>query len=146
MGNTEMLNNNKRVRESSFELLRLISMWMIVFYHFHTHVLDNVEDNTLFAAIQIPFHIGVPLFILLSGYFNIRFSIKGLCNYLSKVAFYGISIFIIYLILLWYNGNLGELSIKEIADNIFVVSRTDLWFVRSYFILYLFSPFINLNQ
>ena len=44
-------------------------------------------DVMLFKAMQIPLHIGVPLFFLISGYFGIRFSLKGLMRYVIKGLF-----------------------------------------------------------
>ncbi len=117
-------------------------MWMIVFYHFHTHLFaENPEQ--IFKAIQLPLHIAVLNFILISGYFGIHFSIKGICNLLTKVAFYALLIFAIKVVWLCCNDNIGELSLREYANNLFCISRTSLWFVRSYILLYAFSPFLN---
>lgn len=130
-------------RNSSFELLRLISMWMILLYHFHLVLASRSSDFVLFKAIQLPLHIAVLNFILISGYFNIRFSINGISKLLSKIVFYAFLIFGVYCIIQLFKGNPSNINLKLLINNLFCISRTDLWFIRSYVLLYLFAPFLN---
>lgn len=75
-------------RESNFELLRVFAMFSIVLYHLileSSKAFGYAEIRTL----QLPLHIGVPLFVLISGYFHIRPSFKGLAKLLLPLfAFY----------------------------------------------------------
>lgn len=85
-----------KVRESQFELLRIVAQWMIVFYHlifFFTASLQT--DYPFFKGIQIPFHIGVILFVLISGYYGIKPSLRGGIKLVSIVAVYYIPISLI---------------------------------------------------
>lgn len=78
-----------KIRESQFELLRIIAQWMIVFYHLLLFFTETIQaDYPIFKGLQIPFHIGVILFVLISGYYGIRPSAKGLIKLLSMVAIY----------------------------------------------------------
>lgn len=133
-----------RDRNSSFELLRIIAMWMIVFYHFHTHVLQDISNEAIFRAIQIPIHIGVPVFILISGYFGIHTSLKGFSNLFVKTGFYSLMILLICFVLKHIYPDTFSVSLEQIYNGIFFISRTNnLWFIRSYIVLYLIAPYWN---
>lgn len=138
----QILGENKR--NSSIELLRLIAMWMIVMYHFHYHVLSVNDDSVLFKAAQIPLHIGVPVFILISGFFGIKRTVNGLSKLLSKTLFFSWGILAVFLVLGVFLDTIKPISGWEIIDSVFFLSRTNnLWFIRSYVVLYLLAPYIN---
>ena len=143
MRSVEITDMGGAKRNSSLELLRIISMWLIVFYHFHLHVL-SVDGELFYKAIMIPLHIGVPLFVLISGYFGINASVKGFSKFVVKVGFYSILLLALALVLRRCFAWAYPVSIKQVAGGVFFFSRTNnLWFVRSYIILYLISPFWN---
>ena len=55
-----MVNNgNIKARNSAIELLRLLAMFMIVYYHLILFFIEPIDANPIYKAIQIPFHIGV---------------------------------------------------------------------------------------
>lgn len=123
-------------RESSFELLRLIAQYMIVAYHIllFWFVLDGPNPQPIFEALWIPLHIGVILYVLISGYFGIRFSIKGLMRILAQLLVYGLGL---YLLNHFIYGD--PIKIKQL----FFVSNTPYWFIRTYLFLYLLAPMVN---
>lgn len=94
-------------------------------------------DVMLFKAMQIPLHIGVPLFFLISGYLGIRFSLKGLMRYVSKVYFYLVPLTVI---VAYY---INHESLREIFRLFFVFGHDKYWYVNCYLYLFLFSPVIN---
>lgn len=62
----------KRTRQSNIKLLRIFAMVCIIVYHILCFTIAPMApDVMLFKAMQIPLHIGVPLFFLISGYFGI---------------------------------------------------------------------------
>ena len=67
--------NEKRLRQSNIELLRIVSMIMIVAHHFSVHgnfkfPIDTLTVNRLWTQfIQMGGKIGVDIFVLISGYF-----------------------------------------------------------------------------
>lgn len=67
----------KQTRQSNFELLRIVCMLFIVFYHLLFFFIAEVDDSILYRALYIPLHIAVLCFVLISGYFNIKPSMKG---------------------------------------------------------------------
>lgn len=147
------INTVVKNRNSSIEMLRIISMWMIVFYHFHTHVLQYGSDDVFFRAVQIPIHIAVICFILISGYFGINASIKGFSKLVAKIMFYALSITALVLLYGKISGNQVYYSTDYIhqfpydkgfaINDLLFVSRSPLWFIRSYLLLYMVSPFFN---
>lgn len=123
-------------RESSFELLRLIAQYMIVIYHIllFWFVLEGPNPQPIFKALWIPLHIGVILYVLISGYFGIRFSIKGIIRIVSQLLIYGLGL---YLLNHFVYGD--PIKIKQL----FFVSNTPYWFIRTYLFLYLLAPIVN---
>ena len=76
-------------RNSIFELMRIIAMFIIVTYHlFLFSVAPHYPNEPFYKGIQIPLHIGVILFVLISGYFGIKCSFKGLFKLIMMVAIY----------------------------------------------------------
>lgn len=65
-------------RESSYELIRVLAQFFIVFYHIFLFFIYPATHSQLHKAIWLPLHIGVILFVLISGFFGIRVSVKGL--------------------------------------------------------------------
>lgn len=128
---------NSKVRESSFELIRLLAQWMIVIYHIylvHIYVLNNVPFD---KAIWLPLHIGVPLFILISGYWGIRVSGKGLGRLIGQMLIYTVPLILLYNYLHGISGG------KTLIKSLLFVSNTPYWFMRTYLCLYLFAPVVN---
>ena len=63
-----------KVRDSNYELLRIVSMFLIVLYHtiFHGNVLKNTTGvlNFTFTCITILTFIHVNCFIIIMGYYQ----------------------------------------------------------------------------
>ena len=65
-------------RNSSIELLRIICMWMIILYHLSMHSYgEALGHNLLWDIVTNVFHIGVVCFILISGWYGIKATIRG---------------------------------------------------------------------
>ena len=59
-------------RDSSFELIRVIAQYFIVLYHILLVIVYKNTNIEFYHAIWLPLHIGVPLFVMISGYFRIK--------------------------------------------------------------------------
>lgn len=129
-------NRNKKTRNSAIELVRLLAMFMIVYYHLILFFIEPIDSNPIFKAVQIPLHIGVILFVLISGYFGIRPSFRGFFKILCIVAVYFLPLRLWYV----YKMNMGGMAM---LDSFHVLSKTPYWFVRTYLCLYLISPLLN---
>ena len=141
--------DNIRFRESNFELLRIISMMMIIGLHYFNSsmggAIDNVNSGTinyyLTYLLESIFIIGVNVFVLISGYFMInkeRVNIRKCIDLLVLLAFYGVSFYTIRVFI-----GVDEFSIKELIKVTLPILTGKRWFVRTYIILFVLSPFIN---
>ena len=109
---------------------------MIVVYHIllFWFVHNGTSPVHVYKAICIPLHIGVILYVLISGYFGIRFSLKGVMRLLANLFLYGLVLSLV-----------GHFCLGDVLDmkELFFVSNTPFWFVKIYLMLYLVSPILN---
>ena len=127
----------KKERETNMELLRIVAMSCIVLYHLLGHVVIPHTTLPIYSALQIPFHIGVPLFVLISGYFGIKVSFSGVVKLLLPLLFFYVPFELIGSQFFHYEG------MRSALKTLLIVSHTPFWFVRTYLWLFLFSPVIN---
>ena len=144
---------NQRIagRESGIELARIVAMLMITVGHFVLAfgLFFSPKDTFISSAdIQsigefLPRIIlyslcvgGVNLFILISGYFQIRLTWKGLFRFVALCIFYNALV----LLADWLVND--TFSVRRLAK-VFLVSKTVNWFFPVYFCLMLVSPLLN---
>ena len=135
----------QRIRQSNFELMRIISIFMIVVWHV---ILSGVGlkqvDGILalfFDIIRAVFVVHVNSFILVTGYFQCTssFKLRKLLNLLATSWFYRIISLLIVLML-----SLSTYTNLEILKNGFILPLDhEHWFIHYYVLLYLISPFLN---
>lgn len=144
-----LINDNKMERNSSIELLRIISMLMIVFCHFAYNGGFQWENSTItitrlwYNFIIMGGKVGVDIFILISGFFLINqkkeiFQFKKILKFWGQLFFYSVILSLIYCII-----NKNQFSIKLIIKSFFPITFSTWWFASCYFVLYLFHPFLN---
>ena len=109
---------------------------MIVYYHLLMICVVPFNDNPIFKALELPGHIGVVLFVLISGYFGIHPTSKGFL----KLLF----IFFVYSLPEIYFKVKDSASIVDLGKSLFFFSHTHFWFIRTYVFLYLVSPMVNM--
>ena len=128
-------NNKVLMRESNFELLRLLSQFFIVLYHIFLMFIYPQSGQELYKALQIPLHVGVVVFVLISGYFSIKATSKGFIKLIVFFFFYSLPEII-------YNFvNAGD-TLHSFKSLLFF-SNSHFWFVKTYVYLYLISPMLN---
>lgn len=134
-------------RKSNFELLRILCMLMILASHFALYTPFEFATTTItinrlwMQFLQIGGHIGVNAFVLISGYFLVNVpDIKRnkIWKLWSQLIFYSLSIYIIFLI-----AGLKEFSWLTLLASILPVTFNKWWFASTYFVMYLFTPYIN---
>lgn len=125
-------------RESNIELCRLVCMFYIVVYHLFIHNRDVTGGLYYTRALIVIFEIGVPVFVLISGYFGIKRSIRGLLNIIAQLLFYNI-----IAVLLCHFVAHESVSLDNILGVVFPITKTQYWFVSTYILLYILSPYIN---
>ena len=136
----------EKIRNSNFELMRIVSMLLIVVWHVIIH--GNVIVNCMTPAIKIVLQIllfliivHVNSFIILSGYFQSKSAVKvsKIIKLLLQVIFYSILILIISIRVGW----IENYTIVTIINNIGITSLNNYWFIKMYLIMYIFSDYIN---
>lgn len=135
----------KKERDSNFELLRIIAMYMIVLIHANIFLGE-------FAAYEIAgkyngvvngiSNTGVSLFILISGYFGVSFNIKKLTKLECKMIVY--SLIVLAVSLLAYGNTMsGGDKLELLAKSLLPFSSRNHWFYSCYVLIVLFSEFIE---
>lgn len=143
-----MIKNKNRLVQ--YELIRIISMFMIVLHHICVHGSFGIKATEFQSKIfivqtfSIYGKVGVALFMMITGYFlvNSQVKIKKVFRIISQTIFYLTLGFIILLINLWKND---YLSFSTIEDS-FLSSYfpfTGYWFMNGYILLFLLLPIIN---
>lgn len=139
--------NKKTERDSNMELLRIIAMILVMIVHANFRALPvptteecNLEITSsilrfLTESISI---ICVNLFILLSGWYGIRYKISRLLEFLFQVFFFSILCCVIY-----YSINPIDNKITSIIANLLLLKQWSYWFVKAYIGLYIFAPILN---
>lgn len=134
----------KKLRQSNVELLRIITMILVMIVHANFRALSapTVADaaaapsSTFLRFLTESFSIiCVNVFVLISGWFGIKFNWKKLIEFLFQVLFYG---FIIYLIISIINPE----RLKALKA-VFMTGPKNYWFVKCYLFLYIISPILN---
>ena len=135
-------------RKSNFELLRIFCMLMIVASHFGLYTPFQFSATTItmnrlwMQLLQIGGNVGVNIFVLISGYFLVNvpdIKLNKVWKLWSQLSFYSLSIFIVFVI-----TGLREFSWLSLLESAFPVTFNKWWFASTYFIMYLFTPFINI--
>ena len=144
---SEISIKNKLERDSNMELLRVISMLFILIHHFTVHVFypglsvrdGNIDPSRMVAILLNGFtYVGVNCFILISGYYGIRFKLKSLFKLYCFCAFYAI-----LTILFSHFADGVPFSRSHLYQVFLPFSHTDWWFIRCYVVLFLLSPILN---
>lgn len=134
----------KSERQSNFELLRIISMIMIIMWHLllQANIMSNSNGilKLLLTIIEATIVVHVNSYILTTGYFQYKSDIKKnkILNIIGDVWFY--KVFILFIVLLF---NLKYLTKLEILLNLSPINHREYWFMNCYLILYIISPILN---
>ena len=133
-------------RYSNFELLRIISMIMIIAYHYSIkgqggYISEMPIANKMFVEEVSMFgKIGVNLFVLITGYFGIQsreIKIIKMLKLECQVLFFS-------LFMMVFGGAAKGFILSEVRFQYFFPTIFNLyWFMTAYMILYCFMPFIN---
>jgi len=132
-------------RKSNIELLRIIAMMMIIILHFvgpYTQMdKDSISNYHIIHILESISIIGVNVFIIISSYFLFdknSIKIRKVVDLLSIVIFYGLLFFIIAVAF-----KIKPYSNKELFLAIIPFWESRRWFVLSFIVLYLLSPYLS---
>lgn len=126
-------------RNSSFELLRIFCIYGIVSMHSFGHLLATASgvERVYACCINSVFNMGVTLFMLISGYFAIHFSVKKMVKLFFVVTAYSFANVLFSFLLGHY------FSVKELVLAFFAIFTNRYWFATAYVIIFMLSRFIN---
>lgn len=134
----------EKSRLSNFELLRIIAMLMIVLLHCNYWMLGGLDRECISAN---PFGsfwrifteqiciVGANVFVMISGWFGIRTTIKGGVNFIYQIFFHSLLV----LLIAWPLG--ASISGSQVLQSLSLGSWN--WFVPCYLGLYILSPALN---
>lgn len=135
-----------KVRNSNYELMRILSMFLIVLYHtiMHGNAINlavNPYCKELLHIIELITVVHVNSFILVSGYYQSegKFKLSKLFELMLLCFFYKVVI-----MLFFSYFDVISLSKGQILKELFPIEIVQNWFFRYYMFLYVLSPFINL--
>lgn len=136
----------KEKRNIGLDVLRILAMIMIVVLHYLGKGELLKEENTdylnhvIYWFFECLCIIAVNCYVLISGYFLVKsdFKMKKFLNLWGQVVFYSATVYIITILL-----GLKEFNIKEAIKSFMPVLTNQYWFVNTYLVMYLLSPFIN---
>lgn len=130
--------NFKKPRQSNIELLRIVSMLMIILWHINIGFGGNKDIDALSLGNQINAFtvVGVNCFVLISGFFGIKFKIKTFIDLLLQCLFYSIIISLFCHVLFG-----SHIDFKMVF---FPISSNVWWFITVYVMLYLSAPLLNI--
>ena len=132
-------------RKSNFELMKIVSMLMIISWHFlvHGEIIQNSlgKTNVFLTIIMCFLVVHINSFILITGYFqyNKVFKLSKAIQINNAVWFYKVLITSIFMV-----ASLVVLSKVQIFKTLTPINYYDYWFIATYTFLYLASPLLNI--
>ena len=135
-------------RNSSIELLRVLCMFFIVFHHFminsafpnyKTDALNGF-DGSLGVALVLNgfFCVSVNCFILITGFYGLKFKLRGFVRLYLVCAFYSLIGYLIHLYI--DNVSLGK---SILHYSLFALTNSKWWFINCYVVLLFSAPLLN---
>lgn len=129
-------------RNSNIELLRIICMIFIIGGHLIMyHEGGAIVGSTGYYISNIMrsfFMCAVNTFVLISGYFGVKFNVKKLIKLDINTITYSVGIFIIMVLL-----GIHQVDIKKDILLFIPVVTKRYWFISIYFVLCIISPILN---
>lgn len=148
-------------RQSNIELLRMISMIMIVANHLASHGVmykwDSLNAYTVWSKgslvnqyfssfLSLGGEIGVAIFFIITGYFICKKEKTNLSKLLNSTIFYGILTTVgCALVIIFKIPIRGlNLTLDSFVKTLFIpVTGGTWWFITAYFFLVLLAPVLN---
>lgn len=130
-------------RNSNIELLRIISMLLVLLIHFTSvHLMPSPEtlstdaaNNILNLGLRSISFVCVNCFILISGYFGIRWKIRSFSNLIFQILFWlAVGVTFAKIIGIQYDGSIFSACLSMINGR---------WFIPAYISLYVVAPLLN---
>lgn len=132
-------------RQSNIELLRIISMLLVMLVHSMEGSLGRpTSEDLVYSPVDVICRVNletlglvcVNVFVLISGWFGIKCTIKGAAKFIYQCLFMAFAV-VAFLAVMHTDITWKDL-VKDMA------SPKNWWFVYAYFTLYILSPILNM--
>lgn len=136
----------KMVRQSNMEFLRIISMLFVLILHANYLAIHapspadfrmHPESTILRCIIEALTIVAVNVFVLISGWFGIKFNFSKLSSLCFQILFFSLGFFVVFSFI-----SPSEAFTVNRIKGIFLMNA-DYWFVKAYLILFILSPVLN---
>ena len=134
-------------RNSNIELLRIISMVMIVLHHYVVHSGADIfalapGANRFILEMSALGDVGVILFVLITGFYLGRsarpLKVRKIWGMIGLITFYSAGLY-----LLLCGLGFVPFSLRGLVSTFLPMLFNKYWFATAYVLLYIFHPYIN---
>lgn len=134
-------------RNSNIELLRIISMMMIVLHHYAVHGGADIFAlapgvNRFILEMSALGDVGVILFVLITGFYLGRsarpLKVRKIWGMIGLITFYSAGLY-----LLLCGLGFVPFSLRGLISTFLPMLFNEYWFATAYVLLYIFHPYIN---
>lgn len=136
------------IRLSNMELLRIVSMLMVLAVHLDGasiglpkpagEITGMSARDWYRLSVESVTIVGVNCFVLISGYFGINARWKSFLRLTATCLFYSVGIYLV----MAATGNITW-SWAKFGESFLVYTHNDLWFISAYLLLFILSPLLN---
>ena len=133
----------KENRNTNIELLRIISMFLVLCVHadflsLGVPDLNDFDSNQLVVIVRAFIEslsiVCVNVFVMISGWFGVRASVKGLCSFIFQCLYFSLGLYFCSIFFL------RPFSVQGLISSLLMSSY---WFIPAYIALYILSPALN---
>lgn len=135
----------KAVRNPNHELLRLLAMYMIVFIHANMYLFHFVDGRLgliLNGMVNGICNIGVTCFILISGYYGVKFSVRKFVKMECMMISYSL-LEMVFLCLTVPEQMQGTALLEQLVKSFLPFITRKYWFYSAYVCLFFLSGYVQ---
>lgn len=145
-------------RNSNIEVLRIISMLMIIGHHLVLYGVQQKYDSTIsgmvynqgteinrfFVQLLLPGGIvGVAIFFMIMGYFGVKSDDVKIASVVRMTFIYSILCLVFYVVLDLFKLSSANCSLTDVLCSFIPICSSRYWFITTYVVLSLIKPVIN---
>lgn len=132
-------------RNSNIELLRIISILLIIGHHFSFY--SGIEyqslsiNNFILLFLMFGGKVGANIFMIISGYFSVvgsKSNYKKIFKLWIQVLFYSVGIYLFLSI-----TNIISFNFSDLFKSLFPITFDKYWFASCFIIIMIFSEYLN---
>lgn len=141
----KITRNNRSLRCSNIELLRIVAMFLVLMVHadfwsLGAPTVQEIQTSQLNSYPRLFIEslsiVCVDVFVLISGWFGIKASTKSLMNFVFQCLFFFV---VIYAACIMFGIN--TINLHGIAYSLCFGKGN--WFIKAYICLYILTPVLN---